>query len=191
MRQYLLIIINAFPCIWFAQSNSVVSSTTNIGKKSDNFINKTRPDPYFPTDCEYLFTYDDAGNQVLRKKSKNCSIVIPGDLFSKDQKESLSDIPTLINSDLPQNDFFKEVKIYPNPVKDYLTVEWSEAIGKKIYQVMVFQHSNLHWVYTSDKTALANRKFKLNMQELPYGVYVVTFILQDGKRISANVSKLQ
>lgn len=191
MKRYLLIIITAFPCFWFAQSKSILSLTIDIDKKPDSLSNGTDSSPYSRTPCEYLFSYDIAGNQILRNKNGSCGITLSRDLLSKTKQESVSDATGLINNDLPQNDFFKEVKIYPNPVKDYLTVEWSEAVGQKIYQVMVFQHSNLHWVYTSDKTALANRKFKLNMQELPYGVYVLTFILQDGKRISANVSKLQ
>lgn len=191
MKRYLLIIITAFPCFWFAQSKSILFPTIDIDKKPETLSNGTDSSSYSRTPCEYLFSYDIAGNQILRNKSGSCGITLSKDLLSKTKQESVSDTSSLINNDLPQNDFFKEVKIYPNPVKEYLTVEWSEAIGKKIYQVMVFQHSNLHWVYTSDKTALANRKFKLNMQELPYGVYVLTFILQDGKRISANVSKLQ
>lgn len=175
MKQSLLLVMLIFFTLSYGQGNPIF------------FI----PDPSIQpvtTPCNYVFLYDKSGNQILREQ-RNCDPPLVWEV-SKSNNE-LNQAIHRVSSTSSNEDFFKEVKIYPNPVKDYLTVEWSEAIGKKIYQVMVFQHSNLHWVYTSDKTALANRKFKLNMQELPYGVYVLTFILQDGKRMSANVSKLQ
>lgn len=137
---------------------------------------------------ELIFIYDEAGNQVYRgpkkaKKDEGLPII-----FGKNTENNslLSDESASFESL-----FLKEVRIYPNPVKDVLAVEWTENVSDKVREVRVYQHNTLHWLYTSDKTAIQNRGFQLNMQEQPYGIYILSFLLSDGKAISVNISKLQ
>lgn len=131
---------------------------------------------------EVHFGYDEAGSQVYRqvKEVSEFEIVLH-DFNEKRVTQSVE------NED--ENSFFKEVEIYPNPVKDVLTVEWSEKIEDKIYQVQLYQHSNLHWVYKSEGESLHYRKVKIAMQEYPYGIYILTFVLKDGRRMSVNIIK--
>lgn len=137
---------------------------------------------------ELIFTYDEAGNQIYRgpkevKKEDGLHLIFGK---STENNSQLSDESVSFESL-----FLKEVRIYPNPVKDVLTVEWTENVSDKIREVRVYQHNTLHWLYTSDKTAIQHRGFQLNMQEQPYGIYILSFLLSDGKTVSVNISKLQ
>lgn len=135
----------------------------------------------------FVFDYDESGSQVYRGFNQNRKAI---DLLGGD--ELFSDLHQKGAKGLDDDIylFLKEVRIYPNPVKDILTVDWTERVSDKIHQVRVYQHNTLHWLYTSDKAAIEQKGFTLNMQGQPYGVYILTFLLSDGRIVSVNLLKI-
>ncbi|MCE4065383.1 hypothetical protein LXM63_09745 [Chryseobacterium gleum] len=133
---------------------------------------------------EVYFKYDEAGNQRYRgidaagKKAE--------EIVSKDSKVAA------VTSQAPVIDektFLKQIRLYPVPVNDYLTIDWTEEVDGLIESVSLYQHSTVHWKFQQQNIPDLNRQVKINMTGYDWGVYVVRFTLKDGRIFSKNITK--
>ncbi|TZF96376.1 hypothetical protein FW781_12330 [Chryseobacterium panacisoli] len=133
---------------------------------------------------EVYFKYDEAGNQRYRgidaagKKAE--------EIVSKESKVAA------ITRQVPVIDekaFLKQIRLYPVPVNDYLTIDWTEEIDGLIESVSLYQHSTVHWKFQQQNIPGLNRQVKINMTGYDWGVYVVRFTLKDGRIFSKNITK--
>lgn len=128
---------------------------------------------------EVYFKYDEAGNQKYRG---------PEDLAGKASKQlktaSLTQTPVL-----DEKNFWKQVRLYPVPVNDVLTIDWTEETDKLIEYASLYQHSTVHWKFQQQNIPGLNRQLKINMTGYDWGVYILRFTLKDGRIFSKNITK--
>jgi len=133
---------------------------------------------------EVYFKYDEAGNQRYRgidaagKKAE--------EIVSKESKVAAvtRQVPVI-----DEKTFLKQIRLYPVPVNDYLTIDWTEEVDGLIESVSLYQHSTVHWKFQQQNIPDLNRHIKINMTGYDWGVYVVRFTLKDGRIFSKNITK--
>ncbi|WP_167510708.1 hypothetical protein [Chryseobacterium sediminis] len=133
---------------------------------------------------EVYFKYDEAGNQRYRgidaagKKAE--------EIVSKESKVAAvaRQIPVI-----DEKTFLKQIRLYPVPVNDYLTIDWTEEVDRLIESISLYQHSTVHWKFQQQNIPDLNRQVKINMTGYDWGVYVVRFTLKDGRIFSKNITK--
>ena len=133
---------------------------------------------------EVYFKYDEAGNQRYRgidaagKKAE--------EIVSKEAKVAAvtRQVPVI-----DEKTFLKQIRLYPVPVNDYLTIDWTEEVDGLIESVALYQHSTVHWKFQQQNIPDLNRQVKINMTGYDWGVYVVRFTLKDGRIFSKNITK--
>ncbi len=130
------------------------------------------------------FSYDNAGNQIYRgdgllMRSKSIS-----NAEDPDNKKSTS------NSIMDEKEFWSHIRVYPVPVKDMLTVDWNEKVNDLISEISLYEQNTVHWVFQSKKISTLNKEIKIDMSQKYMGVYILTFVLKDGRRMSKNITKL-
>jgi hypothetical protein len=133
---------------------------------------------------QVYFKYDEAGNQRYRGPDSN----------AKQAPESSSIIqPKAITITQPQvmdeKEFWKQIRLYPVPVNDVLTIDWTEEADNLIESVSLYQHSTVHWKFQQQNKPGLNKVLKINMTGFDWGVYVLHFTLKDGRVFSKNITK--
>ncbi|WP_433627027.1 hypothetical protein [Chryseobacterium cucumeris] len=133
---------------------------------------------------EVYFKYDEAGNQRYRgidaagKKAQ--------EIVSKEAKVAAVTRQAPV---IDEQTFLKQIRLYPVPVNDYLTIDWTEEVDGLIESVSLYQHSTVHWKFQQQNIPDLNRQVKINMTGYNWGVYVVRFTLKDGRVFSKNITK--
>lgn len=139
---------------------------------------------------EVYFKYDEAGNQRYRgtdlaeKKVEEAAL--------KETKLQEQAKTTAITQQAPAIDekaFWKQIRLYPIPVNDYLTIDWTEEVDGLIGSVSLYQHSTVHWKFQQQNAPDLNRQVKINMTGYDWGVYILRFTLKDGRIFSRNITK--
>ncbi|WP_336962800.1 hypothetical protein [Chryseobacterium contaminans] len=136
---------------------------------------------------EVYFKYDEAGNQRYRGTNAAAKKA-PEEIVKQEAKT----IETIIAKQEPQMDektFMKNIRLYPVPVNDFLTIDWTEEVDGLIESVSLYQHSTTHWKFQQQNAPDLNRQVKINMSGYYWGVYVLRFTLKDGRIFSRNVTK--
>jgi hypothetical protein len=133
---------------------------------------------------QVYFKYDEAGNQRYRGPDSN----------AKQAPESSRAIqPKAITVTQPQamdeKEFWKQIRLYPVPVNDVLTIDWTEEADNLIESVSLYQHSTVHWKFQQQNKPGLNKELKINMTGFEWGVYVLHFTLKDGRVFSKNITK--
>ena len=82
------------------------------------------------------------------------------------------------------------VQVYPVPVKDELTIGWSDEADEMIDHVTLYQHNTVANVFTTKNLPNLNRKVQVNMNGMYMGVYILSCQLKDGRKMSRNIIKL-
>lgn len=137
---------------------------------------------------EVYFKYDEAGNQ--RYRGINAAGKTAEEIISKEIKEKAKVAAVTSQSPIiDEKTFWKQVRLYPVPVNDYLTIDWIEEIDGLIESVSLYQHSTVHWKFQQQNIPDLNRQIKINMTGYNWGVYVVRFTLKDGRVFSKNITK--
>ncbi|QIY90782.1 hypothetical protein [Chryseobacterium gallinarum] len=139
---------------------------------------------------EVYFKYDEAGNQ--RYRGTNTAAKKAEDLISKEVKVQEQAKTSIAASQTPAIDekaFWKQIRLYPVPVNDYLTIDWTEEVDSLIESVSLFQHSTVHWKFQQQNIPGLNRQVKINMTGYDWGVYILRFTLKDGRVFGRNVTK--
>lgn len=118
-----------------------------------------------------LFSYDTAGNQVLREICLNCAT-------SKNVK-AIKDIK---DDDLLVMD---QISYYPNPVSEELYLSWELVDEKKVSQLQVLSMSG-----QTLKTIVPERgQLTLGFQGYPSGVYFIVFSYNNGEEKTIKILK--
>ena len=131
---------------------------------------------------EVYFKYDEGGNQRYRGPDVNARN--SNDDNSKIQTTSITNSPMI-----DEKSFWKEVRLYPVPVNDFLTIDWTEDVDDLIESVSLFEHSTVHWKFQQQNISSLNRKLHIDMTTYRWGVYILKFTLKDGRIFSKNVTK--
>lgn len=134
---------------------------------------------------EVYFKYDEAGNQ--RYRGTNSAAKTVPEESKKVEEVKVTTVKE--ESVIDEKAFWKQVRLYPVPVNDYLTIDWTEEVDGLIESVSLYQHSTVHWKFQQQNIPDLNRKLKINMTGYDWGVYVIHFTLKDGRAFSKNITK--
>ncbi|WP_261511051.1 T9SS type A sorting domain-containing protein [Chryseobacterium paludis] len=140
---------------------------------------------------EVYFKYDEAGSQRYRGPDINEKKTT--DELKKVAKTEQKEVKPLVeNKQQPAIDekaFWKQIRLYPVPVNDVLTIDWTEEVDGLIESVSLYQHSTVHWKFQQQNMPSLNKQLKINMSSFEWGVYVLHFTLKDGRVFSKNITK--
>jgi hypothetical protein len=128
---------------------------------------------------EIYFKYDEAGNQRYRGTNINARQV--------QDKQQEQVVVTTAKSE--EEKFWAELNLYPVPVKDMLTIQWTENVNDLIDSVSLYQYSVSSWNFQQKNTINLNRQVQINMTGYYLGVYVLSFTLKDGRVYTKNIIK--
>jgi hypothetical protein len=133
---------------------------------------------------EVYFKYDEAGNQ--RYRGLNAA--------AKQASEKIAQTETKVSAIaqsqvMDEKTFWKQIRLYPVPVNDYLTIDWTDEVDGLIESVSLYQHSTVHWKFQQQNLPSLNKQLKINMTGYEWGVYVLRFALKDGRVFSKNITK--
>ncbi|UEQ75509.1 hypothetical protein [Chryseobacterium arthrosphaerae] len=135
---------------------------------------------------EVYFKYDEAGNQRYRgtnAAAKKADEIVPKEMKLQEQAKT-QQAPAM-----DEKAFWKQIRLYPVPVNDYLTIDWTEEVDGLIESVSLYQHSTVHWKFQQQNIPGLNRQVKINMTGYDWGVYILRFTLKDGRVFGRNVTK--
>lgn len=141
------------------------------------------PPPTYPI----YFQYDESGNQVFRGDGMLSRSAVADS--SQNTETVVQTSPENSSSAMEEKDFWNNIRIYPVPVKDYLTIEWNDSVKDLISEVGLYEQNTVHWVFQSKKIPTLDKTIKINMTKQYMGVYILTFTLKDGRRFSKNITK--
>ncbi|WP_228452002.1 hypothetical protein [Chryseobacterium sp. G0186] len=133
---------------------------------------------------DVYFRYDEAGNQKYRGPDTNATKVSKTLSDAEPKTVSLTDSQVM-----DEKTFWKQIRLYPVPVNDVLTIDWTEQADGLIESVSLYQHSTVHWKFQQQNLPDLNRQLKINMTGYDWGVYVIRFTLRDGRVLSKNITK--
>ncbi|UZT99165.1 hypothetical protein ODZ84_06230 [Chryseobacterium fluminis] len=133
----------------------------------------------FHAQQEIYFKYDEAGNQRYRGLEIN------------EQVGKNSNSKRSLHTDLVTDEktFWKQIRLYPVPVNDFLSIDWTQEADDLIQSISLFQHSTVHWKFQQQNLPGLNRQLRINMTGYEWGVYVLRFTLKDGRVFSKNITK--
>ncbi|WBV61635.1 hypothetical protein PFY12_05800 [Chryseobacterium camelliae] len=136
------------------------------------------------------FSYDEAGNQVFRGDGMLSRTAQTEEIKPEVQSIEAVKGTTLSSATvIDEKAFWKQIRLYPVPVNDYLTIDWTDEVDGLIESVSLYQHSTIHWKFQQQNTPGLNKQLKINMTGYDWGVYVIRFTLKDGRIFSKNITK--
>lgn len=115
------------------------------------------------------FTYDDSGNQIERK----FQLLVIG----KQSEENI----------LFSNLYEEMIKVYPNPTRGRLYVEWEKEVSSYLSIVEVLSASAIIQANTIESN---QKMLSIDLTSKQSGIYFVRFTFTDGSIISKKVIKL-
>lgn len=133
---------------------------------------------------EVYFKYDEAGNQRYRGLDVNGKQT-SGTLEKTEAKTASVTTSPLMD----EKTFWKQIRLYPVPVNDYLTIDWTDQVDGLIESVSLYQHSTVHWKFQQQNIPSLNKHLRINMTAYEWGIYVLHFTLKDGRVFSRNITK--
>ncbi|KFF23047.1 hypothetical protein IW22_02085 [Chryseobacterium sp. JM1] len=128
---------------------------------------------------EVYFKYDEAGNQRYRGPD---SATKQASMQSKTNRLATSQL-------IDQKTFWKQIRLYPVPVNDVLTINWTDEVDDLIESVSLYQHSTVHWKFQQQNLPEFNKQVGIDMSDFEWGIYVLRFTLKDGRVFSKNITK--
>lgn len=138
---------------------------------------------------EVYFKYDEAGNQRYRgTNSAGKTAPQPAKTEAK-TVSSIQSQPESLSQFIDEKAFWKQIRLYPVPVNDVLTIDWTEEVDGLIESVSLYQHSTVHWKFQQQNMPDLNKQIKINMTGYDWGVYILRFTLKDGRIFSRNITK--
>jgi Secretion system C-terminal sorting domain len=133
---------------------------------------------YATAQNKIVFTYDTAGNQILRELCISCNN--PNAKYIKDPKQ-------LTKEDLITSDVSDLISYYPNPVQQELYLSWQLANNNAVRAIQVYDlNGRLLQSY--------NGLESLNLQTIPFasyptGMYAVVLVYSNGEQKSIKIVK--
>ena len=135
---------------------------------------------------EVYFKYDEAGNQRYRGPNV-AGKTAPAEEVAKKETQTVAALQQTPTMD--EKTFWKQIRLYPVPVNDFLTIDWTEEADDLIESVSLYQHSTVHWKFQQQNIPGLNRQLKINMTGYDWGVYILRFTLKNGRVFGRNVTK--
>ncbi len=124
------------------------------------------------------FTYDAAGNQILRDK---VCIDCPPPLAPQFSRAG-------VDADLSENGLStKPFVVYPNPTTHLLFVEWLNTDGSVVEELNLFTLDGKHLLNLKPKSDM--RQVNIDFSKYPSGVYLLITNFNSGKRESFKIIK--
>lgn len=117
------------------------------------------------------FSYDVAGNQIA------VYVEIP---FSSPFKMASTPI-------LQSNPIYKDVKYYPNPVKNELYMEWQIIENNSLSSICVFNVDGV--LLKTHKELNSINSYTLSFQDYSQGIYFVEFLYSNGEQKTFKIIK--
>lgn len=144
---------------------------------------------------EVYFKYDEAGNQRYRGTNLNGKsapeeqkkVVKTEDKPKVEELKAVAEVKQ--QPAIDEKAFWKQIRLYPVPVNDFLTIDWTDEVDGLIESVSLYQHSTVHWKFQQQNTPEVNKQLKINMSGYEWGVYILHFTLKDGRVFSRNITK--
>ncbi|WHF51866.1 hypothetical protein QGN23_00980 [Chryseobacterium gotjawalense] len=128
---------------------------------------------------QIYFNYDDAGNQRYR-----------GDSSSGRQSDATTQQTTAVSSQQNEEEnFWAQIVVYPVPVKDILTLQWTTDADVLIDTVSMYQYGILNWNFQQKNLPHLNRQIQISMAGYYRGIYVLAFTLKNGRTYTKNIIK--
>lgn len=135
---------------------------------------------------EVYFKYDEAGNQRYRG-TNSAGKTAPEEVKKVEEIKAVASVKQEPLMD--EKTFWKQIRLYPVPVNDVLTIDWTEEVDGLIESVSLYQHSTVHWKFQQQNIPSLNKQLKINMTGYDWGVYILRFTLKDGRVFGRNVTK--
>ncbi|QIY91651.1 hypothetical protein [Chryseobacterium gallinarum] len=135
--------------------------------------------------AEVYFKYDEAGSQRYRGINANAKQA-PETLSKTESKTTSLAQPAVV---MDEKAFWKQIRLYPVPVNDILTIDWTNEVDGLIQSVSLYQHSTVHWKFQLQNAPGLNRQVKISMTGYDWGVYILRFTLKDGRVFGRNITK--
>jgi hypothetical protein len=88
---------------------------------------------------------------------------------------SIFNIPVLVN---------KKIRLFPNPVTDYLTIETDATLNIRSIEIYSVDGKLMHSVSPYDDAQT------VDMSDMSEGIYFIKFFLEDGRMITRKVVKI-
>lgn len=136
---------------------------------------------------EVYFKYDEAGNQRYRGNNTNGKKAY--DEVKKLEELKKTDFTASSDKSIDEKTFWKQIRLYPVPVNDLLTIDWTDEVDDLIESVSLYQHSTSHWKFQQQNLPELEKKLKIDMSGYYWGVYILHFTLKDGRVFSRNITK--
>ena len=127
---------------------------------------------------EIYFKYDEAGNQRYR-----------GDNINGKQAEATQPVTHTTTQQTDEEKFWADVSVYPVPVKDIISIQWTSNVDSLIDTVSMYQYSVVGWNFQQKNMPSLNSQVQINMTGYYMGVYVLSFTLKDGRVYTKNIIK--
>jgi hypothetical protein len=140
---------------------------------------------------EVYFKYDEAGNQRYRgpnsagKQAPEENKTVAKTIVPEAKTAALIQAAPAMDEET----FWKQIRLYPVPVNDFLTIDWTEEADNLIESVSIYQHSTVHWKFQQQNISGLNRQLKIDMSGYDWGVYILRFTLKDGRVFGRNITK--
>ena len=128
---------------------------------------------------EIYFKYDEAGNQRYRGTNIN----------ARQAQDKQQEPVAITTSKTDEEKFWAELNLYPIPVKEVLTIQWTENVNDLIDSVSLYQYSVSSWNFQKKNAITLNRQVQINMTGYYLGVYILSFTLKDGRVYTKNIIK--
>ena len=132
-----------------------------------------------------VFIYDTAGNQEIRRAPNNTSGV-PSSI----EEEATEDIVAQTNEEETPEDksalFEESIVIYPNPTSGNLNMQWNADYNHLIKKIIVSDLGSRQIPITYEN---GSREAWVDLTRNPTGIYLVNFLLTDGRSIQKKIIK--
>lgn len=141
--------------------------------------------------AEVYFKYDEAGNQRYRGTNSNAKQASKDPVLEENKVAAVNseDKKTSAVATMDEKSFWKQIRLYPVPVDDILTIDWTEEVDSLIESVSLYQHNTVHWKFQQQNLPNLNRQLKINMTGYEWDIYVLYVKLKDGRTFSRNITK--
>lgn len=131
-----------------------------------------------------VFIYDSAGNQKIRRSPNNTSgtptlkAKLPEDIVKAEDEELASTDESILFED--------SIVIFPNPTSGNLNMQWDTEYNSYIQQIIV---SDMGGRRIPINHRQESKEASVDLTRYPTGVYLVNFLLTDGRNIQKKIIK--
>lgn len=145
----------------------------------------------FGQSVDLIFEYDEAGNQIFRGtiNSLGNKTITSSSESQMQTTPAVSLRNTESSHNMTEEQFWSQIRIYPVPVKDILTIDWNDRLDDLIDSVSLYEQASVHWKFQRKNIPILNKQIEIDMSQYYLGIYILQFTLKDGRVFSRNIIK--